>query len=231
MNEARSVTSGVVFIASGAPYARAAVPAAESVRRTNPWLKVCLITDSPQDSPAFTDQVTFTGGHYRSKVDHLAATPYERTLYLDTDTRVVADLAPMFRLLEHYDIAMAHAHRRNRKATNETWKIDVPEAFPQLNGGVILYRNSEAMLAAMRQWSADFHTAGFQKDQVTIREILWQSDLRLYVLPPEYNIRYPRHLWFRRPSEFAPKILHMRKYHGNVKARGPLARLADLFGG
>ncbi len=38
--------------------------------------------------------------HIRSKVDYISETPFQRTLYLDADTRVCEDLTHMFELLD-----------------------------------------------------------------------------------------------------------------------------------
>ena len=84
----------------------------------------------------------------------------------------------------------------------------IPEAFPQLNGGVILYRANAAVHQMLADWKQAYHTAGFKWDQVTLRELLWKSDLRLFILPPEYNVRYSKYLEVWEADEARPKILH-----------------------
>ena len=70
------------------------------------------------------------------------------------------------------------------------------------------------MLEFLAKWKEAFHSAGIGKDQVTLRELLWLSDLNIYVLPPEYNVRYQKFvdIWARQPTEAVPKILHMKKF-------------------
>ena len=204
---------GVVYIATGGASIGAARASAESVRRTNPGVPIALFTDAealakPSLRAAFDAIAPVENPHRRSKVDYLSATPFERTLYLDADTRVYADLAGVFDLLERFDIALAHANARNRERTNAPWRAELPASFPQFNGGVIAYRASGAVLAFMREWRDAFHAAGFRKDQVTLRELLWLSDLRIATLPPEYNVRFLKYLWVWRRSEAALKILH-----------------------
>jgi hypothetical protein len=89
----------------------------------------------------------------------------------------------------------------------------LPDSFPQLNGGVILYRSNEAVRTFLAAWSSAYREAGFKKDQVTLRELLWQSPLQLYVLPPEYNVRYLRYAYFWQQEEARPLILHLRRFH------------------
>jgi hypothetical protein len=215
-------TRGVVFIAAGAFYANAAVAAARSVREANPTLGIHLFTDStPGDTRCFDGVSRIEGGHYRSKVDHLCDSPFERTLYLDTDVRVVAEIGEMFDLLDRFDIALAHAHARNRPETNEIWHQRIPASFPQLNAGVILFKRTPEVLGLLQDWKRAFHEAGFKKDQVTLRELIWSSDLRLAVLPPEYNLRYAKYLGVWAEKEARPRILHWRAFHEGGPGKKP----------
>ena len=109
---------GVVFIASGAFHAAAAAEAAKSIRATNPWLAIDLFTDVEMKSELFDRVLKIANGHLRSKVDYLAASRFERTLYLDSDTRVVEDLLPLFALLDRFDLALAHSHQRRGARQN-----------------------------------------------------------------------------------------------------------------
>src|SRR5262245_6664806 len=132
--------NGVVFVAAGMSYARAASRAASSVRAHTPTLAIDLFTDAPEGAENLFDQVhALEGAHSRSKVDCLHRSRFGRTLYLDTDIRVIHDIAEMFTVLERFDIALAHAHARNRTETRAIWRKELPDAFPQLNSGVMLF--------------------------------------------------------------------------------------------
>ena len=52
-----------------------------------------------------------------------------------------------------------------------------------MNSGVILFKSTTPVLAFLRAWQQAYHSAGFKKDQVTLRELLWGSDLRLISFP------------------------------------------------
>jgi hypothetical protein len=151
--------------------------------------------------------------HRRSKVDYLSKTPFDQTLYLDTDTALNADIRDMFRILERFDIAVAHAHRRNDPTRLGPWRINLPQAFPQYNGGVILYRRTPNVFRFLEEWSRYFKEAGFQQDQMTLRELLWLSDLRMATLPPEYNVRYIKYHYLWSKSEATTKIFHLQRLH------------------
>lgn len=207
---------GVIFVATG-DYARAAVQAAASIRKTCPGLGIHLFTDNTQIPVGNFDGVsTITNPHMRSKVDYFALSPFERTLYLDTDVMVVEDIREMFGLLDRFDLAIAHAHARNQISTNEIWRHTIPESFPQMNSGVVLYKNEPAVVKLFTDWSAAYKEAGFKKDQVTLRELLWICDLRIATLPPEYNLRSSKYIRIWEKKEARPKILHYAKFHTDL---------------
>jgi hypothetical protein len=207
---------GVVFVATGARYIACAEAAARSVRRHMPDVPIALFTDAPglgiPLNEMFDPVIELESVHHRSKVDCLMKSPFERTLFLDADIRVIADVRELFDLLERFDIAMAHAHARNRAATRAVWTRELSDAYPQFNTGVIAVRRNAQTRALLQDWSKSYREAGFRKDQVTLRELLWASDLRVATLPPEYNIRYPKYLWLWNRREARPRICHFHRY-------------------
>jgi hypothetical protein len=214
----RESLCGVLYVVSGAFHAAAAAQSAKSVRQTNPWLSIDIFSDCPVEEGVFDNVTPFQDGHLRSKIDFLAQSRFDRSLYLDSDTRVVDDLEPLFAVLDRFDIALAHGHKRNGSRQNVMWKEKIPEAFPQLNGGVILFRKANGVRAFLEDWQSAYHAANLKWDQVTLRELLWRSDLRLYVLPPEYNVRYAKYIDVWANDEATPKILHFASFYDEVAA-------------
>ena len=214
-------TQGILYIAAGEKYIHAAVQSARSVLKHCPGLSTHLFADwknydsfsFDQNPYPFTSVENISEPHRRSKVDYLPLTPYDRTLYLDTDTQLNADIQDMFRVLDRFDIALCHAHRRNDPTRQGIWRIKLPDAFPQHNGGVILYRRTPDVIHFMEEWRDKFREAGFQQDQMTLRELLWLSDLRMAVLPPEYNVRYIKYHYIWSKSEATSKIFHLKRLH------------------
>ena len=220
MSSPRRWESGVLFACTGRKYILAGIRAAKSVRKHNPGLPIALFADwqaqgfSMEELGKTFDLVEgIDNPHRRSKVDLLERTPFERTLYLDTDTEVLEKIEDLFGVLDRFDMAVAHAMKRNFARRMVTWRVKLPMAFPQFNSGVMLYKANPEVLAFLRQWSEAFHSAGFDNDQTSLRELLWLSDLRFTVLPPEYNVRYMKYVRFWGKEEATPKILHMQKFH------------------
>lgn len=220
---------GVLYVATGHAHVEAARASAASVRRTDPGLAIALFSDRAEAGPEFDQVIPVTEAHHRSKVDCLPRSPFAETLYLDSDTRVLEDLSDMFRLLERFDLAAAHVARSHARRYQRKGRIDVPRAFPQHNGGVILYRGTPAAIGFLETWRDAYHARGGGADQISFRETLWQSDIRCTVLPARYNAR--RYTWIDALFSDAPPpaILHTNRFHPTK--HGPWRRrLAALAG-
>ena len=204
---------GIIYITVGQGYTQQAMASAESVKAHSSGIKVYLFTDQPGIKSPYVDGIAMVENpHSRSKIDYLHQTPFDRTLYLDADTRIVADIDGLFDILDRFDLAVAHAHQRNHFATQQPWRISIPDAFPQMNGGVLLFKRSALTLKLLKDWQKAYHENAFCKDQVTLRELIWLSDLRIAILPPEYNIRYEKYLDVWTGEEARPYILHLAEY-------------------
>jgi hypothetical protein len=225
MNDiATELNRGVLYIAAGKKYIKAAILSAQTVHEKSPKLKIALFADWQQngfsretDLAIFDYVESIDNPHRRSKVDIMGKTPFDETLYLDTDTRIVEDIEPMFDVLQRFDLALCHAHRRKHPITNKVWRIQFPSSYPQFNSGVVLYTKNEKTMLFFEQWKTNFYAAGYPQDQITLRETLWNSALRVYTLPPEYNVRFWKYLYLWGRNEVTPRILHMQKFHdGNL---------------
>lgn len=214
-------SQGILYIATGEKYIQAAIRSARSALKYCPGLAIHLFTDAKgrelhfSRSPLpFSSVDIIKDPHHRSKVDYVAHTPFDRTLFLDTDTALNADIRPMFNILDRFDIAMTHAHHRSPTRL-QRWRAVLPDSFPEFNTGVILYRKTPAVLQCLGEWGHHFIEAALNEnnDQTTLRELLWLSDLRIATLPPEYNVRFVKYplLWSK--SEAQSKIFHLKAFH------------------
>lgn len=214
-------TKGVLYIAYGEKYIKAAIRSALTVHKHNPDLLIHLFTGAEEylkykfeiDPHPFTTVGLIENPHIRSKVDYISKSPFDFSLYLDADTAINADISDLFRVLERFDVALAHAMHRNSKVGLIPWRIEIPQAFPQFNGGVILFRKSTEVKAFFLEWSRCYKDYNQTRDQFTLRELLWLSDLRIATLPPEYNVRFLKYhlLWSK--SEAESKIFHLKQFH------------------
>lgn len=125
------------------------------------------------------------------KIASLLRTPYEHTLYLDVDTFVYAAFPELFKLLDRFDVAAATSPQRIKRPTRR-----IPNCFPEMNTGVILYKISKETRNLLREWQRLYERQGKRagaQDEPPFRQALYESKMHLAPLPPEYNCRiaYP----------------------------------------
>jgi hypothetical protein len=211
---------GILYIATGSQFRAEAGISAESVRRHCPTLAIALATDEPIESALFDTVILVDGPSYSflDKPRFIATTPFRDTLFLDSDTYCLAPFGEIFDLLEKFDFAAAHAPLRFsatiEPATGQRFFLPlagVPDSFPEFNSGIMAFRHSDRMFDLFARWEEHYAAAlaeprHFGGDQPSLRKLLYESELRLATLTPEYNFR----LW---PPNFVNgvvKFLHGR---------------------
>jgi hypothetical protein len=194
-------------------------------------LRIDIFTDCPVPADAPFDRVAgLPHSGTRDKVACMARSRFERTLFLDCDTLVLAPLGDMFRLLDRVDLAVAHDVRRVSALIQESGLGDIPEAFPQFNTGVLLYRATPPVRRFLADWAARYDALGVGRDQVSFRDLMWLGDLRYHVLPPEYNLRRVTMLDAWEPMDARPTILHSHRLLQHLRGQGPrLHTLAEIL--
>ena len=159
---------------------------------------VCFMTDSLGRLSEIEDEnlikTHIKPKHIRSKVDFISQSPFEKTLYLDSDTLIVQDLSDIFDSLERFDVAVTHDYARKRRKYSKIIPeySNIPYSFSEVNGGVFAFKKNERTDKFLALWKEYFYkyfnkTSGW--DQVSLRISLWESTVQLYHLPVEYNIR------------------------------------------
>jgi hypothetical protein len=222
---------GVVFGATGADYVALAARAAETVRRCMPGLPIDLFTDAAVDLPAF-DRIHLIPERWRhAKLDALVSSRFERTLYLDSDIFMAAPVDDVFETLDRFDVALAHDAERNSPLSCTPLDYPLPAAFPQFNGGVIAVRRNPATAAFLARWRDRVRDGGHRYDQPSLRQLLWESDLRIATLPEEYNLTQQAVILTWGRTRPAPRILHSPRLHHHFTRGGPrIDSVAALLG-
>jgi hypothetical protein len=226
------MNQGVIYIATGRKYIDEALKSAASVKAANPSIHVTAFSDARIDSPHIDNTLIIDGASQRAprpiavvtdakkiqavgqskgmlnKVYYMGRSPYERTLFLDSDTYVAGDIAHLFSVLDRFDIAVAHAPYRSPRQPAERRRFyEISPAFVVMNTGVVLFKRSERSDAFFSEWlrlcQEEYNDCN---DQASFRTALYHSDLRIATLPPEYNYRFRKRLCINGSI----KILHGR---------------------
>jgi hypothetical protein len=209
-----SAPEGIVYSCSGDAYLKEALRSARSSLRHNPVPHLLFTTADVEDEPGLS-VVRFepSANPYVDKIANMRRSPFERTIYLDTDTFVVDQIVHLLALLDNYELAAAQASGYRGLADPE-----VPAAFYELNTGVLAWRAGERVESFMRDWQETYEawlrdepfagagkasvrrvarsqatgrtqSLGGAADQPAFRRCAWQHRLSLFVLAPEYNLR------------------------------------------
>lgn len=204
--------TGILYIASGESYINEMIDSAQSIHDNVGEINIAAVVDRNLRSDLFSDviRVDETVKHEGIKLEGLRKTPFETTIFLDTDTYVTRDITDLFDLMERFDIGVAHAPRREAESVGEYPESGLPDAIPEFNTGVIVYANNKVVQDFFDHWEQIYgkHTAeGITHDQPSFRKAIFENEsIRLTVLPPEYNYRfvYPQF------ADLQVKILHGR---------------------
>lgn len=201
---------GVIFTATGDKFVRMATRAAESLKVVHPDLPIDLFTDAAgaKTEGPFAQITQLDNVWHRSKLDAMAQTRFEKTIFLDADLIVIAQIDDVFQTLERFDFAAAHDQEDNSQHGTRVWQQTLPASFPQFNSGVIGYRATSQVLGLLRKWSEVVRSEQHERDQPVLRELLWQSDLRVATLPAQYNFTQFQNLVLFRSHQITPRIIH-----------------------
>jgi len=211
---------GILYIAFKDAFIKEALLSAESIKRYMPDIPIALFTNQEIESP-FIDIVELVKiKHARSKVDLVAETPFQNTIYLDSDTLIVRDISDMFDILDRFDVGFNHDYARKREKYSKTIPeyAEIPYSFSEVNGGIMTYNNSHRTKDFLKLWKEYFYkyfhkTNGW--DQVSLRIALWKSEAKIHHFPFEYNIRSHanREKQDRFKHEFGEQHMSPRIYH------------------
>jgi len=153
--------AGIVYIAAAEERClEEAVLSAASVKRLAPSLPVTLFTDLPTHPlcrlGVFNDVIPIEPATAalpqgsQAKLLHLRSlikTPYESTLHLDTDMRVLsADVVQLFDLLNGADLALAEASLDSYACFHARMRM--------FNPSLVLYRLNEKTATWLSEWAA-----------------------------------------------------------------------------
>lgn len=238
----KCMSDGYLYFSGGrSSFLREAASSAATVRQHDPLAEICLIHDhspaalSEGDISVFNHVEAVNLPHglpgpfdgqarcFLAKIQAMIQSPFERTLFLDSDTRVLAEVRTLFVLLNRFDMAAAHGPITQKPQGPEDPLSEVPDCFPELNTGVVLFRNNDRVGRFLAEWKALFQNPAsglFRKhgqggEQVSFRYLLWKRpEISLFILscegmPNLYNYRWKARQSFSFNSRI--KIHHCRQ--------------------
>ncbi len=209
----KKTTKGVIYIATGEKYINEVLVSAASLKKHMPNLSITLFSDLDVKSSYFDKIIKIKDPVYdfEDMVRWMYRSPYDYTLYLDSDTYICDDFSELFDLLDRFDIAAAHVPLGKGPHIK-----GVSESFESFNGGVILFKKSSRMEWFFSEWLRLYlkdkkkghsnlaNTTLIKADkelyrkrmnpkgvfnEPSLKEALYKSSLRLVTLTKVYDFR------------------------------------------
>jgi len=151
---------GLILCAGGKnQYINEARYAAKTFKRFNPTIPVTLFTDQNITAHGEFDRIiieTGLGHPQKLKMHGMLHTPYERTLYLDSDTRTCGSLAELFAVLDFYNIGFTHRVKCKWPPNSTPIFVDYVD-YNCLQGGMLLFNKSKPATAFIKKWQHTFN--------------------------------------------------------------------------
>lgn len=239
---------GVIYCATNQIiFLEASLISAIVFRHLNPEILVTIVCDdstyqdldlehlgitllqAPIDSDPNTAANSFISRNLKTRLAKI--TPYQETLYIDSDMLPLKPIDPIWAYLSGADFAMAvdrlptiaqcdHIAPVERDYTMEL----LPGDTIQFNSGLMLWRNNTETQTLFEQWQQEWQC--FQKhDQLAMVRALATTQLQVAQLPVNYNIS---------PIDAAPVLLPKNEVYllhcwGGQVASGDYRRIARQF--
>jgi hypothetical protein len=212
--------AGVIYAVTGEKYLSEVHTSLRSIKKTNPNIPITVFSDIRPDEEFLKydniNYVDITGTEFqkRPKVTCLRETPYEKTIYLDSDTYVQENLEELFRFLNGFDLVCWNSgnnYESNRKyiqdkefpgnISNEQefrkrFEITTPRIMPDYNTGVIVYRMNDNVAEMLANWESIYRKhitldiPGYYHDEPAFRQAVFEADVKACgALPAECNCR------------------------------------------
>jgi hypothetical protein len=199
---------GVIYVARGSDFVTEAEASTDSLRQQMPAVNITLFTEDRVTKPALFDRILSPPARsdfpLGDKIDAILASPYDRTVFLDSDTHVCEPFWDLFELMDRFEFAAVRQHRLDQAPESAC-----PACFHEYNSGVLVYRQTQAVKQMLKKWRWMYwHRFATPKNQRALREALYLSKVRLYGLPETDNTHFEDAVLYG--PGFRPVILHGR---------------------
>ncbi len=212
---------GVVYCAtSQTVYLEAALISSIALRQLNPEIPITIFCDPALELVPFSTlrnslqpygvdiiELSMEGDTFlsRSVKTHLnELSPYQETLYIDSDMLPLKSLSQVWDYLDHGDIAMVLDRLPSLAMCDHVAQVEIdytlkllPGDTHQFNSGLMVWRNNDATQALFKRWQEEWSV--FQKhDQLALVRAIATEKVAVAQMPVNYNTS---------PRDAAPVLL------------------------
>jgi len=185
---------GILYVSTGSEFIEETLLSAKVVKQ-HMDVPIAVASDRVIDNEVVDINIKIEHPEYGfgDQISALARTPFEKTLYLDSDIFLYTDVFELFSMLDRFELVACHAPVRSQDLNGESSDMLPSACFPEYNSGVVGYRLTDPMRSFLTDWKTEYRTdsdRGVSRNQPSFRRALYHSNLQIGTLPPEYNCRF-----------------------------------------
>ncbi len=216
-------TFGYLYVATGEKYIKEAITSATTLKAAAEEANICLITDHEFSHTVF-DRVKVVGfdvaddGSWKSnlvyKIIGIQNSPYERTVFLDTDMYIVHSFEEVFQTLDYFDILACLDYYDQSKVYAGGKVVPV---FTPYNTGMLVFRSNPVTDQFLKDWQTYYQNGReeYWSDQPAFMEALLYNPIKMYVLHSSFNFRFLFNVGFLENEKV--RIIHGRATEEELK--------------
>jgi hypothetical protein len=183
---------GFIYVANQEKFKVEAILSAKSLRKfTNLPISVIITENLVDASLEIFDKVIVNNDlkkySYLSKILGMKQTPYEETIFLDSDTYICGYIDNLFDLLKYFDFSSTIESKRH---TTSRVNLLLKDILPEFNTGVIIYKNSDIMKKIFGDWFNKCLEWKIPNDMPGFREAVLNNfdEVKYSIIPNEFNL-------------------------------------------
>jgi hypothetical protein len=126
---------------------------------------------------------------YLSKIKGILETPYEQTIFIDTDTFFCDTCDELFRVIYFFIVLIYHDYQETSFAQIDGSDL---KGLNTYNTGVIVYNSSDRVMSFLNDWATIFKDGmdDYWSDQPAFMKALLYHPINTYSLQTIYNFRF-----------------------------------------
>jgi hypothetical protein len=183
---------GFLYVANRPKFIEEALISVRSLKRFNnePVCLICatgLQTEGLRESfDVVLEREDLHRYTYLSKIIGMQNSPFERTIFLDSDTFITDKISELFELLDLVDLSTTLEQKIH---TSKLSNLKYRNIFPEFNSGVIVYRNTSIMKKVFSDWLQFCLDRKIGNDMPGLREAILINfeNIKFSLLPNCYN--------------------------------------------
>lgn len=187
------MTKGYLYIAVGEMFRHEAQRSSRSLRRFT-TAPICLITDDNSFRSSDFDQIIYVseiGRSFEVKISGIQLSPFDRTVFLDSDVFVCEPIDQIFEMLDYFEMVTSISQfGLSLSFWNQydpKYELRLKDVFPEYSTGVIGWRKCESVDRFLAKWLELHRELNIIADMPTFREAFMASPVAMGTLPHEYN--------------------------------------------